>query len=80
VKAVFEQPAKYDPQVKADIIVAGYRFARLVPKVDSIWIQASAFGSAHSVRGRNPNVRLERLAPRTTLGAGLRTRTVARID
>ncbi len=59
VEAVFEAPAKYDPQAKADIIVLD-RFAPPVrPTVNSIWIQPPATGSPIPQRGTKTGVKLD---------------------
>ena len=76
VDAVFESPAKYDPQVKADIVVLD-RFAPLVrPKTSSIWIEPPAAGSPIAVKGTRTAVKLESWRTDTPLGAGLRTKDV----
>ena len=76
VDAVFEAPAKYDPQVKADIVVLD-RFAPPVrPHVDSIWIEPPAAGSPIPVKATKAGMKLERWRAETTLGAGLRTKDV----
>ncbi len=76
VEAVFDAPAKYDPQVKADIVVLD-RFAPPVrPKVDSIWIEPPAAGSPIPVRGTRNGLKLDSWRSETTLGAGLRTKDV----
>ncbi|HLX43775.1 MAG TPA: VWA domain-containing protein [Bryobacteraceae bacterium] len=76
VDAVFEAPAKYDPQVKADIVVLD-RFAPAArPHVDSIWIEPPVAGSPIPVKTTKSGVKLERWRPDSTLGAGLRTKDV----
>jgi hypothetical protein len=76
VDADFEPPAKYDPQVKADIVVLD-RFAPPVrPHADSIWIDPPADKSPIPVRATRSQVKLERWRPETTLGAGLRSKDV----
>lgn len=76
VDAVFEPPAKYDPQVKADIVVLD-RFAPPVrPHVDSIWIEPPAAGSPIPVKATRTGMKLERWRADSTLGAGLRTKDV----
>lgn len=74
VDAVFEAPAKYDAQVKADIVVLDRFAPSAPPHADSIWIEPPASGSPIPVRGTRSAVRLERWRPETTLGAGLRTK------
>ncbi len=50
VDATFETPAKYDANVKADIVVLD-RFAPPVrPHADSIWIEPPSSGSPIPVR------------------------------
>jgi len=76
VDAVFEAPSKYDPQVKADIVVLD-RFAPSArPRADSIWIEPPASGSPVPVKATRQAVKLERWRPETTLGAGLRSKDV----
>jgi hypothetical protein len=76
VEAVFELPAKYDPQAKADIVVLD-RFAPPVkPKTDSIWIEPPAAGSPIPVYAGPAQVKLERWRADTALGEGLRTKDV----
>lgn len=76
VEAVFEPPAKYDAQAKADIVVLD-RFAPPVrPKASSIWIEPPAAGSPIDVRGTRAGVKLESWRTDTALGAGLRTKDV----
>jgi hypothetical protein len=74
VDAVFEAPAKYDPQVKADIVVLDRFAPQARPHVDSIWIDPPAAGSPIPVKAARSGVRLERWRPDSTLGAGLRTK------
>lgn len=76
VDAVFESPAKYDAQAKADIVVLD-RFAPAVrPKVSSIWIEPPPAGSPIAVKGMRTAVKLESWRTDTPLGAGLRTKDV----
>src|SRR5262249_26162658 len=76
VEAVFEQPAKYDAQVQADIVVLD-RFAPSArPKANSIWIEPPASGSPIPVKATRSSVKLERWRADSTLGAGLRTKDV----
>lgn len=75
VAATFDPPAKYDPKVKADIVVLD-RFAPAArPAASSIWIEPPAGGSPVPVKGTRDNVKLDswRAEP---LGAGLRTTDV----
>ena len=74
VSATFDAPAKYDPNVKADLVVLD-RFAPPVrPRVDSIWIEPPATGSPIPVRETKTQVKLEHWRPETSLGAGLHTK------
>jgi hypothetical protein len=74
VEAVFEAPAKYDANVKADIVVLD-RFAPPArPHADSIWIEPPASGSPIPVRQTKAGVKLEHWRPETALGAGLHTK------
>jgi hypothetical protein len=76
VDPVFEAPAKYDPRVKADIVVLD-RFAPPVrPQVDTIWIEPPAAGSPIPVKAAKSGMKLERWRADSTLGAGLRTKDV----
>jgi hypothetical protein len=76
VDAVFESPLKYDPRVKADIVVLD-RFAPPVrPTASSIWIEPPAAGSPIAVKGIRNGVKLESWRTDTPLGAGLRTKDV----
>ncbi len=76
VDAVFEQPAKYDAQAKADIVVLDRFIPAARPRADSIWIQPPAVGSPIPVRRTRSAVKLETWRSETTLGAGLRTKEV----
>jgi hypothetical protein len=76
VDAVFELPAKYDPQVKADIVVLD-RFAPPTrPTASSIWIEPPAAGSPIAVKGSRNAIKLDAWRTDTPLGAGLRTKDV----
>ncbi len=76
VEAVFESPAKYDPSVKADIVILD-RFAPAArPRVSSIWIEPPSAGSPIVVKGTKSAVKLESWRTDTPLGAGLRTKDV----
>ncbi len=76
VDAVFETPAKYDPQAKADIVILD-RFAPASrPRVSSIWIEPPATGSPIVVKGTRSAVKLDSWRTDTPLGAGLRTKDV----
>jgi hypothetical protein len=76
VNATYDSPAKYDPAVKADIVILD-RFAPAVrPQVSSIWIEPPATGSPIAVKGTRNAVKLESWRTETPLGAGLRTQDV----
>jgi len=76
VDAVFESPAKYDPQVKADIVILD-RFAPPTrPKASSIWIEPPAAGSPIPVKGTKAGIKLDAWRTDMPLGAGLRTKDV----
>ena len=74
VDAVFEPTSKYDPNVKADIVVLDRLAAAQRPKADSLWIQPPASGSPIPVRGTKSGVKIEHWHPETALGAGLHTK------
>lgn len=76
VEAVFESPAKYDPQVKADIVILDHFVPATKPTVSSIWIEPPASGSPIAVKGARNAVKLESWRTDTPLGAGLRTKDV----
>ena len=76
VDAVFEDPSKYDPAVKADVVVLDRFAPRMIPHADSIWIEPPPDGSPIPVRETKAGVRLERWNAESALGAGLRTQEV----
>jgi len=76
VDAVFESPDKFDPAVKADVVVLDRFTPPSAPRTASIWIQPPAAGSPISLRATKTGLRLDRWHPETTLGAGLRTTDV----
>ncbi len=79
VSATFDTPAKYSPDVKADIVVLD-RFAPQVrPHADSIWIEPTASGSPIPVREVKAGLKLDHWRPETPLGAGLHTKN-AQLD
>ncbi len=79
VDATFEPPAKYDANVKADIVVLDRFVPPVRPRVDSIWIEPPSSGSPIPVRATKAGVKLEHWRPETALGAGLHTKN-AQID
>jgi len=74
VEAVFEPPAKYDAQVKANIVVLDRFTPPVRPRADSIWIEPPASGSPIPVRATKSSVKLDHWHPETPLGAGLHTK------
>jgi Aerotolerance regulator N-terminal/von Willebrand factor type A domain len=76
VDAVFEDPSKYDPAVKADVVVLDRFAPPMPPHADSIWIEPPADGSPIPVRETKTGVRLQRWNAESALGAGLRTQEV----
>jgi Aerotolerance regulator N-terminal/von Willebrand factor type A domain len=76
VDATFESPAKYDPAVKADIVILDRFAPPSPPQVGSIWIEPPASGSPIAVKGARTAVKLESWRTDTPLGAGLRTKDV----
>jgi hypothetical protein len=72
--AVFEPTSKYDPAVKANIVIMD-RFAPPVrPHADSLWIEPPAAGSPIAVRATKSGVKLDHWHPETALGEGLHTK------
>ncbi|MCU1335525.1 MAG: hypothetical protein JWO19_1106 [Bryobacterales bacterium] len=76
VDAVFESPDKFDPAVKADVVVLDRFTPASAPHAASIRIQPPASGSPVPVRATKTGLRLDQWHPESTLGAGLRTRDV----
>ena len=76
VEAVFESPDKFDPAVKADVVVLDRFIPPSAPRVASIWIDPPSAGSPVPVRATKTGIRLDQWHPETTLGAGIRTRDV----
>jgi hypothetical protein len=76
VDAVFEDPSKYDPAVKADVVVLDRFTPQAKPHGDSIYIEPPGDGSPIPVRETKSAVRLEKWNAETPLGAGLRTQDV----
>ena len=74
VDAVFQTPAQYDANAKADIVVLDRFSPPARPRADSIWIEPPSSGSPIPVRATKTNVKLERWHPETSLGTGLRTK------
>jgi len=76
VDAVFEQPAKYDSQVKADIVILDRFAPPQRPQASSIWIEPPAAGSPIPVKSTRTGLKLDAWRTDTPLGAGLRTKDV----
>ncbi|MBZ5674261.1 MAG: VWA domain-containing protein [Acidobacteriia bacterium] len=76
VDATFESPEKYDPAIKADVVVLDRFAPPSAPHAASIWIQPPAAGSPVPVGATRTGVRLDQWHPESPLGAGLRTRDV----
>ncbi len=76
VDAIFDSPDKYDPAVKADVIVLDRFIPPSPPRVNAIWIEPPANGSPVTVREVKNDVKLEKWRTDTPLGAGLRTQDV----
>jgi hypothetical protein len=76
VDAVFESPDKFDPGVKADVVVLDRFTPPSAPRVASIWIQPPGAGSPVPVRTTRTAIKLDQWHPETALGAGIRTRDV----
>jgi hypothetical protein len=76
VDAVFESPDKFDPAVKADVVVLDRFKPDTAPRTASIWIQPPSNGSPVPVRSTKAGLRLDQWHPESALGAGLRTRDV----
>ncbi|MBZ5634738.1 MAG: VWA domain-containing protein [Acidobacteriia bacterium] len=76
VNALFESPEKFDPAVKADVVVLDRFSYPLKSNAASIWIQPPASASPVRVSATRTGLRLDKWHPETPLGAGLRTRDV----
>jgi len=76
VDAVFESTDKFDPAVKADVVVLDRFSSPTPPNAPSIWIEPPASASPVRVSATRSGLRLDKWHPETTLGAGLRTRDV----
>ena len=74
VEAVFEPTSKYDPDVKADVVVVDRYASSRRPKADSLWIEPPVSGSPIPVKTTRANVKLDHWRPDTALGAGLHTK------
>jgi hypothetical protein len=76
VEAIFDSPDKFDPAVKADVMVLDRFTPPSSPRIPSIWIQPPSSGSPVSVRTTKAGLRLDQWHPETAIGAGIRTRDV----
>ncbi len=76
LEAAFQDPAQYDPAVKAQMVVLDRFAPPKPPQADSIWIQPPASGSPIPVRETKPNLHLAGWNDGTPLGAGLRAQDV----
>lgn len=76
LEAAFQDPAQYDPAVKAQVVVLDRFAPPKPPQADSIWIQPPASGSPIPVRETKPNLHLAGWNDGTPLGAGLRAQDV----
>jgi hypothetical protein len=76
VDAEFEDPSKYDPGVKADVVVLDRFAPPAPPRANSIYIEPPAADSPIPVRETKTSVHLERWNPESALGAGLHTQDV----
>lgn len=74
--ATFQDPAQYDPAVKAQVVVLDRFAPPSPPQADSIWIEPPASGSPIPVQEVKPNLHLAGWNDGTPLGAGLRTQDV----
>jgi hypothetical protein len=73
IDATFEPVAKYNPQVKADVVIVDGFAPAVPPQTNSLWIEPPAKGSPVPVAGVRKNVKISRWRTETSLGAGLRT-------
>ena len=76
VDAEFEPANKFDPAVKADVVVLDRFKPSSPPRTASIWIEPPASASPVPVKTTRAGMRLDQWHAETALGAGLRTRDV----
>ncbi len=76
VEAAFEAPEKFDPAVKADVLVLDRFQPPSAPRVPAIWIQPPAAGSPIPVRSTKTGLKLDQWHSNSDVGAGLRTKDV----
>ena len=73
VEATFEPVEKYDPAVKADLVVLDNFAPKTQPRANTLWIEPPQDGSPVPVKSRKSGAKLTRWHPDTPLGEGLRT-------
>ncbi|MGH9663701.1 MAG: vWA domain-containing protein, partial [Bryobacteraceae bacterium] len=71
VHADFENPARYNPSTKAQIVIFDRFAPPAAPKANTIWIEPPARQSPIPVRSEKNNVQLARWNSADLLGAGL---------
>jgi hypothetical protein len=76
VEAEFAPPERYDPNVKADLVVLDGFAPRIPPVANAIWIEPPADASPVPVKARRSRVQLRRWRTDTPLGEGLRNADV----
>ena len=76
VDAVFESPGKFDPAVKADVVVLDRFSPQQAINAPAIWIEPPSSASPVRVSATRSGLRLDNWHAETALGAGLRTRDV----
>ncbi|HEY1754694.1 MAG TPA: VWA domain-containing protein [Bryobacteraceae bacterium] len=76
VDTAFEDPSKYDPAVKADVVVLDRFAPPAMPHANSIYIEPPAADSPVPVSDTKAGVRLDKWNPESALGAGLHTQDV----
>ncbi len=76
LEAAFESPEKFDPAVKADVLVLDRFQPPSVPRVPAIWIQPPSAGSPVPVRATKPGLKLDQWHSESDVGTGLRTKDV----
>jgi von Willebrand factor type A domain len=76
VQATFETPDRYQPDVKADVVVLDHFAPSAAPRTASLWIEPPAKDSPIPAGPERANVPLEKWRGDTELGEGLRTQDV----
>ncbi len=74
VEAVFENPAKYDANAQAAVVILDHFAPPTPPKADSIWIEPPAAKSPIGTKATKSNAKLSQWHAENVLGAGLRTK------